>query len=219
MTELNRRQIAEQIAYLEALAEQAKKAAEVHRARLESTAGDEYRKEGAAPSWSVKDLVTIYGRVSNSQVAVGDPADFLAWVKAHKPDEVEVIERVRPVYQSAVLKGCSLSDDGQVVTAGGDEIAGVRYIPGGTFLGIGCKFDSAAKQTYGEVAREALSRIALAPSPVEPGTEPSVVNMPVPDAVAAFLDPPPGAPALSGGADPWASAAGPDPWANADSPS
>lgn len=182
---MTRAQRAEQIAYLEELAAAAKEAAALHRTALKSAAADEYQREGAAPTWRVKGIGVISGRVKNDAVTVTDPVDFAAWVKAHRPDEIETIERVRPTFATAVLKGCHVNDDGLVVTANGDEIAGVTVVPGGTFEGIGIKLDPEAREAYGELARTALAAVQLAPElqPPAPGLVPEARPAPV----AAFL--------------------------------
>lgn len=41
---------------------------------------------------------------------VVDPDAFLGWVRANRPDEVVVTERVRPAYQAAVLKHLQVED-------------------------------------------------------------------------------------------------------------
>lgn len=205
---MTRAEVAEQIAYLEALAVQAKEAAGVYRDRLKSEAADELRTQGTSASWRVNGLGTIAGREKHDAVQVSDPADFLAWVKAHKPEQVELVERVNPTYAAAVLKGCHLNDEGLLVTAAGDEIAGVKFVRGGQFDGIGITIDAAAKETYAELARIALARIGLTPQSQVPA--PAADDGEKPAAVAAFLATP--APADPATAWSTSSTPAPDPW-------
>jgi hypothetical protein len=200
---MTRAERAEQIAFLEALAEQAKKAAAVHRAAFETGIGDEYRREKAAPTWRVPDFAVISGRVKHAVMRIADPADFLAWMKAHRPDDVEQVERVKPTVQSAILKGCTVNGDGLVVTAGGDEIAGVEFVPGGAFEGIAITFEKSAKEAYAELARNALEAVSL---------KPAQADQPVaaaPFAGDAQVDGDPWSKPVD---DPWSKPA-PDPWA------
>jgi hypothetical protein len=201
--QMNRADRAEQIAYLEALAAEATAAAAVHRAALESEAGDEYRRQKTRPSWEVPGFGTIAGKVRHSVVRVANPDDFLAWMKAHRPEDVEVVpatEQVRPATTKAILKGCKANDDGVIVTAGGDEIAGVEIIPGGEFEGIACTFKAETKAAYRELARTALARISLTPeSAAQPAGD-------------AKVDEDQGA-AAAAAPDPWSAPAEPDPWA------
>ena len=211
---MNRADLAEQVAYLEAVADEARERAAQYRATLESAAGDEYREQKVAPTWRVPGLGVVSGRVRNDTVRISNADDFLAWMRAHRPDDVETIERVRPVVEKALLGGCHLNDDGLVVTAAGDEIAGVEIVRGGQFAGIACKFDSEAKAAYRELARTALARIGLTPESAMPADDgqgaAAAGDGPAPE-VAAFLAT---APAV---ADPWATNAAPaayeDPWA------
>lgn len=200
--ELNRAEIAEQVAFYRALAEQAQLRADQYEARFESAIGDEYRRHRTAPTWRVKDLVTISGRTANASVSVSNAADFLAWFKAHRPDDVETVEQVKGAVKSAVLKGCSPNADGVIITAGGDEIAGVQWNPGGAFKGVSFAFEASAKEAYGELARGALDALALKPAEAE---------QPI---VAA-----PFAPAEGDGnpwdvkvSNPWDAPAAPNPW-------
>jgi hypothetical protein len=196
---MNRANRAEQVAFYRALAEQAKAMADQYEAAFASGIGDEYRAEGTAPTWRVKDLVTISGRVTNAAVRISNPGDFLAWVKAHRPEDVETIERVKPAVQSAILKGCHPGDDDtSVVTAGGDEIAGVEWMPGGVFQGVSFKFDPSAKEAYAELARTALDQLTLSPAGPE---------QPIP---ARAMTAPAGDPWGSAPSDPWDDT--PNPW-------
>lgn len=161
---MSRADRAEQVALWRAIAEQAKTRADQCEAGFESAIGDEYRVEGAATTWRVKDLVTISGRTSNASARIADNGDFLAWMKAHRPEDVETIERVKPTAQSAILKGCHPDAGGTaVLTAAGDEIAGVEWVPGGTFQGVSFKFEPSAKAAWSEAARDLLDRLLLAP--------------------------------------------------------
>lgn len=192
---LNRAEMAEQVAFYRALAAEAARKADQYEARFETAIGDEYRRERTAPTWRVPGFGAISGRVKHAAMKVSNAGDFLAWFKAHRPDDVETVERVKSTVTSAVLKGCHVNDDGVIVTAGGDEIAGVEYVPGGAFEGVAFTFDRATKEAYAELARTAIDRLSLRPAEDE---------QPVP---AAPYVPPAGA--VEG--DPWSTPA-PDPW-------
>lgn len=203
---MSRADRAEQIAFYRAVAAEAKKKADQYEAGFESAIGDEYRREKTAPTWRVKGLVTISGRTKNSGYRVSDASDFLAWVKAHRPAEVETIEQVRDTFRTAVLKGCTVNGDGLIVTKDGDELAGVEYVPGGAFQGVSFAFETSAKEAYSELARTSLERLALKPAVPEKAV-----------AAAPFeqAEPVDSNPWDSKPADPWDAPAPSNPWTSA----
>lgn len=77
------------------------------------------RAVAALPDGTAVGTVTItQGRES---LRVTDEAAFLAWVKEHRPDQVETVERVHKAYRKHVL------DD---VKDGGELPPGVTYVVG-----------------------------------------------------------------------------------------
>jgi hypothetical protein len=67
-----------------------------------------------------------------TRAAVTDPAAFLAWVKANRPDEIEVTESVRPGTQKALLDSAKAHGGRWLNTATGEmeEIPGVEVKTG-----------------------------------------------------------------------------------------
>ena len=184
---LTRAQLTEQVAFYRALAAAAADREKEYKDRLASQAQDEWRTEGAAPSWRVASMGVVSSAVTQDAVVVNDERALLAWAKKHKPDEVETVERVTQTYRNALLKNIRTDPKtGKLVNAAGAPVDGVALVPGGHFKGISFLFSDETKATYEQVAAEALSRIALRTEPAEPAPVPGAAAGDALDAFAAF---------------------------------
>lgn len=160
---LTRAQLAEQVGYYKALAEQAGKAEKRYRAALTAQAEAEYR-QGTAATWRIPGIGTVSTSIVNDAVVVDDEAALLAWVEKHEPDHVETRKQVAAVYLNALLKNARIDEEtGALVNAAGDPVPGLKLVPGGQFKGISFLFADGAKAAYADVAADALSRVALRP--------------------------------------------------------
>lgn len=183
-TRLTRAQLTEQVAFYKALAARATARENEYRATMTAQAEREWREEGSAPTWRVAGLGTVSASLTQDAVVVDDEAALLAWVKQHKPDEVETKEQIVATYRNALLKSIRVdAETGALVNAAGDPVPGVKLVPGGQFRGVSFLFDDETKEAYGQVAKEALSRIALRTEPTLPAGGPAGDGA---DALAAF---------------------------------
>jgi hypothetical protein len=180
---LTRAQLAEQVGYYKALAEQAGKAEKRYRAVLTAQAEAEYR-QGTAPTWRIPGIGTVSTSIAQDAVVVVDEAALLAWVEVHQPDHVETRKQVAAVYLNALLKNARLNEDGALVNAAGDVVPGLKMVPGGQFKGISFLFADDTKAAYAQVAEDALSRVALRTEADTPGGQPTDAE--AGDAFAAF---------------------------------
>lgn len=147
---MNRAEIARAITACETMAKQLREA-------LTADAEAEFREQGTLPTWRLPGI-TVTGSTSNPSVAVTDEAAFLAWVAERYPTEVEqiVINRVRPAWQSAFLKGVVARGE-PACDEQGEEIPGLEWRAGGGFGGISLRVDSAVKSQIREHARQIVT--------------------------------------------------------------
>ena len=190
---LTRAQMAEQVAYLEQLAAEAKTMAGTYRARLTAQAEQAYLAGEGAATWRINGLGTISTSLAQDAVAVDDEATLLAWVKANHPEWVQEVIAAGP--RAALLKTIRVDAEGALVYGKGDDaqvVPGVKPVPGGQFRGLSFRFPDDTKETYAGLARDALARIQLTPEPAEPTTGEAVPWAGAKDdedaaALAAFL--------------------------------
>lgn len=160
---MNRVQRTQRILWYELLAAAATEAAKRERDELASAAATEYTVEGTAPSWRMPSIGAVSSRVTRDSVDVVDPAALVAWVASRYPTEVE--STVRPAFLALLRKTGEPDGDNVVDPSTGEIVPGLRYTPGGRFLGIEFRPASAAREVFGALAVEALAAAELAAGP------------------------------------------------------
>jgi hypothetical protein len=153
------------LAWLDALADQAKEHAQRIRVELETEANAEYVASGMAPTWR-SDVATVSARVSNPAVFVANPGQLVEWMIERHPDRVTVTPVPDESFVRALMKRCRPSGDVVVDPRTGDTVPGLGYRTGGRFLGIGVKPTDEARQVFSALAVEALYGAALTAQPV-----------------------------------------------------
>lgn len=156
---------AQRVLYLEALAKAAAEAARTERDFLAGEAAAEHAN-GCTPSWRLRDLGLVTGRVSADQVDVVDERALTAWVEARHPEHIE--SRVRPAFVEYLRRTAHPADGGKVVDGEGDDgerevIPGLRFTPGGRFLGVAFRPDPVAREVFELAAAQGLSAAVAAP--------------------------------------------------------
>lgn len=180
-TTMTRAELAEQVAYYKHLAEAATAREQTFRKQLVAAAHAEYLAEGITPTWRIQGLGVVSGTTRDDAIAVADQAVLTDWVRAHHPEHI--VESIAPVFVNQLLKTCTV-DDGLVVTPGGDEVAGLKFVAGGQFKGISCRFDDTAKTNFAGLAEMALARVTLFTEGTAPSTDDSQMAGEVPPAAA-----------------------------------
>jgi hypothetical protein len=128
---------------------------------LKNAAAEEYEKERVRVTWDLPGGGSVYTSLRRDAAAVTDPAALLAWVKVFRPDQVQVIEQVRPAYVDHLLKSVVPHEDPEDAEAEPDTagpgtrfcvllpgdgmlIPGVEWIKGGGLASVSVKSDPAA---------------------------------------------------------------------------
>lgn len=99
------------------------------REELTRMAVKEFENDGVAPSWRT-DTATVPLSMTSDDCKVVNNAEWMAWVHANHPDQLEEIVQVRPAWQKTFfsklngLDGTAYDDDGQI-------IPGLLHVPGG----------------------------------------------------------------------------------------
>ena len=154
-----RADLTQEIAFYEALAAQAKDAAKQRREVLSAQAQREWEDDGCAPSWRLRDLGLVSTRITEDSVTVVNALALAAWVAERHPDEI--VPTVRSSYLTALL--ASVKVDGEtVVDKHGEVVPGLKFEPGGRFLGITVTVNREAKEVFGVAALDALRRAEAA---------------------------------------------------------
>jgi hypothetical protein len=140
---MNTLDLVESALYLDAVAAAATAKAKAVRETLAVQARAEYEQRGAAPTWRTASG-TVSLAISQPTFVVEDRQAFMNWVAQHHPFEVEEITRVRPAYETQILRILAAGGEDPVVD--GDLIVeGVRYVPGGQPRGVSIRGTDKAK--------------------------------------------------------------------------
>lgn len=128
---MNRQDLITRTLMLESVAAEAKGRAQKLRDLLAADARAEFAEQGTAPTWRIQDVGTVTLPVSSERVVVSDEDALTAFAKQRFPDEVEVLERIRPAFLP-VLIGFMDHDDERVFDGEGTVVPGLSVRPGGT---------------------------------------------------------------------------------------
>ena len=88
-----------------------------------------------------------------------DPAAFQAWVEENHPEQIEVVERVRPAFEARILKQC-VATGGLADETTGEMIPGVQQVLGDPKLVV-VPDDTAAQDIRDAWATGRLSMVDL----------------------------------------------------------
>lgn len=154
---MNRLEATQQVLLLEAAAAQLKERAKEVRLRLDADAQQEFKEQGAAPTWRLADLGTWSLPVSKEAPYVADPAALAEWVKQRYPSEIR--EVVNPAFQSVLL--ARLSPVGEVVMdpASSEVVPGLGVRPGGLPLSLRFKPNGDAMAVADQVGAKLAGQI------------------------------------------------------------
>lgn len=158
---MNRLEATRQVLKLEAAAAQLKERAKAVRLELDADAQQEFKEQGAAPTWRLADLGTWSLPVSKEAVYVDDDAALLAWVKtepARLDEVVEITERVKPWYVAELLRLARIVD-GHAIDDDGTVIPGLAVRPGGVPLSLRFKPNSDAMAVADQVGAKLAGQI------------------------------------------------------------
>lgn len=130
---------------------------------LKNEAADEYEREGVRVTWELTGGGQVIASLRHDSVSVTDPAALLAWVKVHRPDQVQTLEQVRPAYVDQLLRevvpvAVELDDEESfepeeahpgasfpvVLCGDGVVVPGVRWVKGGGLASVAIRNDRAA---------------------------------------------------------------------------
>ena len=137
-----------------------KAAASALEASLKDAAAEEFNAEGVRVSWEMPGGGLVYASLHKDAATVTDAAALLAWVKANRPDQIQVIESVRPAYLEALLQQVVPVEMGEeepqpedakpgasfavVLDGDGNVIPGVRWVKGGGLSSVSIRNDPSA---------------------------------------------------------------------------
>lgn len=130
---------------------------------LKNAAAEEYEKERVRVTWDLPGGGQVVTSLVHDVATVTDPAALLAWVKVFRPDQVQVVEQVRPAYVGQLLKDVVPHEDPDDAGADPDTakpgarfcvllpgdgvlIPGVEWIKGGGLSSVAIRNDKAAVQ-------------------------------------------------------------------------
>lgn len=130
---------------------------------LKNAAAEEYEKERVRVTWDLPGGGQVVTSLRHDAAIVTDQAALLAWVKFFRPDQVQVVESIRPAYLEALLKDVvphlgedDTDADPETAPAGtrfcvllegdGVVIPGVEWIKGGGLSSVAIRNDKAAVQ-------------------------------------------------------------------------
>ena len=122
------------------------------RKALKADAEAEYREQGTAPQWRQPGLVAS-ASITHDTIVVVDEAAFLAYVKQERPDEIEVIEQVRPSFASAFIAKVLERGD-PPCDADGRVIPGLAFRAGGQFRSVSVLPSTQTKWQLNQAAKE-----------------------------------------------------------------
>lgn len=158
-------QITQAAIWLDKVAEVAARYSQQYRAQLAAAADTQYRVEGVAPTWRLRDIATVSTSTDRDKVTVTDPAALLRWVTERHPEQVQ--QSVRPAYVDHLTKTCRRldTDSTDVVNPDGEVVPGLTFRAGGGFRGVSIKPTATAADVFGALAEEALQAAALTAAP------------------------------------------------------
>jgi hypothetical protein len=145
---VNRAQLVQTIAACEALA------AEMRRV-LKAQAVLEYEREGTKAQWQLPGY-TVSSSISQPSIQVVNEHEWVKYVKAEHPHQVETITRPYPAWQGVffeelVGRGDPPCDrDGRVVP-------GLAYVPGGEFRSVSVLPGKATKDSLKAIAQDIVA--------------------------------------------------------------
>lgn len=146
----------------EQVAAAAKARAAALREELTADARAEYAEQGTAPTWRLPDIGTVTLPVSKQSVYVADEAAVTEWVKAHYPEEVETLERVRPAFLGALLAAVEPAGDVVCVPLSGAVIPGLAVRAGGQPQSLSFRPSTAARAVAAAGAEQLLQGVEQA---------------------------------------------------------
>mgnify|MGYP003575017864 CR=1 FL=1 len=149
---MNRLELIQALAAAEAFAE-------VVREALGNEARTELEDNGMAPTWRTPGGgVTLSCGTNRSWVSVHDESAWLKWCKEREPDQVEILERVRPAWQSMYLKAVAKrgfppqAKDGEVIEC-------LSWHEGGGYRSISLLVADDVKERLADAAREMVAGV------------------------------------------------------------
>jgi hypothetical protein len=146
------------------------------RAELVAEMVEQWRRTGVAPTWR-HELGTLSLSVPKPAVQVVNEEEFFDWVLSNHEGEIEVITRVRPAFQAAVLADLvPIADEEEDEETGqkvrvlrvlskrtGEQVdtPGIAAVPGGEPNSISVRLTPDAKATAAARAAGWLGRLEL----------------------------------------------------------
>lgn len=159
---MNRLEGTKNLIKLEAAAAQLTEMAKAIRLELDADAQREFKEQGAAPTWRLKDLGTWSLPITRDSVAVTDPDAFLDWLAERHPTEVEEIRRPRKAFFE-VLTQFLVQDGAEVVhRSTGEVVPGLEIRPGGTPLTLRFKPNGDALAVADQHAGQLVAKVTAA---------------------------------------------------------
>lgn len=153
-----------------------KAAASALEASLKEAAAGEFERERVRVTWELPGGGQVIVSLRHDAATVTDPAALLAWVKHFRPDQVQVVESIRPAYLEQLLKDVEPGenpDDAEdepdtarpgerftaVLPGYGLLVQGVMWVKGGGLSSVAVRND-----------RDAVKRMNLAAAAYAEGT-------------------------------------------------
>ncbi|MDG4787115.1 hypothetical protein O7626_14450 [Micromonospora sp. WMMD1102] len=151
----------EQIAWLEAMAAEAGRRAELLRAELAADAKSLLLDTGMAKVWDIPGLATLTTAITRPSATLDDPNAMVDWLILRHPDQV--IKVPNPDYVKAARRTAQLID-GKVCGPDGNPIPGLAWKAGGQFHNIQIKVAAPFREVMTALAMEALNATAVNPA-------------------------------------------------------
>jgi hypothetical protein len=156
---VNRLEATQNVLKLEAAAAQLRERAKAIRLEMDADAQQEFKEQGAAPTWRLKDLGTWSLPVSRDSVAVTDPDAFLDWLAERYPTEVEQIRRPRKAFFDVLTQFLAQEGADVVHRTTGEMVPGLEIRPGGRPLTLRFKPNSDALAVADQVGAKLAGQI------------------------------------------------------------
>jgi hypothetical protein len=164
---MNRSEKTLRAVYLEQLAVCLNAEAKGLRNDLEAEAEEEFRTEGTAPTWRIRDVGTVVATVSRETVVVEKPAALVGWVQDRHPTEVVMVPTIRAAWLAGLLERAMPAGEVACDPETGEVIPGLGVRPGGVFKGIQIRAEASAKEALRAVAAVKVKElVAHAEEPV-----------------------------------------------------
>lgn len=159
--------------WLKLLSDRAKAAFDQVRAGLADEARGEYQRTGVLPTGRLPGLARVSSSVSHAAIVVDDSEKFVDWVKANYPDALRTYVHVSAAWQERYLAGLTPAPDengpGPVMDPEtGAVVPGLRYKPGGEFLGVSVTPEPGVRREMATLLDAAMAHLAIESGVTEP---------------------------------------------------